>query len=236
MASTPKTSGIHDGHRQRKKDDVLKYGVENMHEHEVLEVLLYYAIPRIDTNEIAHNLLKTFGSLAGVLSASEKDLCSIEGVGKNTAFFLRLLPGIFKLCEKSRLDNTDISQGTEALKNYVMKLYSDVHTESLYCIFISGSKKIVSSKCIATGDVNKVEAPPAEVVKEVLDKNVSDVAIAHNHPYGNAAFSDQDCFYTERLRNTLAMLGISLIDHILFAEGKCISYNECGFSKISPLN
>ena len=97
---------IHSGHRQRMRQRFLKNGLEGLNDHEILELLLYYCIPRQDTNPYAHRLIERFGSLTGVLRAQEKELMEVEGIGENTAFYLNLL--------------------METIRHYQIKSYNDL--------------------------------------------------------------------------------------------------------------
>ena len=215
---------MHDGHRKRKKEWVAEHGFDSLQAHELLEIMLYYAIPRMDTNEIAHNLIDRFGSLSGVIEAPMEELCEVKGVGFSAAVYLKMFSGVIRTCGIEKAGKSISVKNSELLKRYLISLFEGKNGEHFYCISVSRTQKVVATRLVASGAVDKVDAPLANLVKIAVATNASGIIIAHNHPYGSASFSHADCIYTEKAKETLELLGIRFIDHYLIAGDECLSY------------
>ena len=144
--------GIHEGHRARMKKKLLENGERSLADHELLEVLLYYAIPRRDTNELAHRLLKQFGSLRGVLSAPVQELACVSGVGQQAALLLGMVP---MLCRRAaQREKEQILNSVDACGAYFTELLGSSRREMLWQVCLDGKGKVLSSRCLAEGDVS----------------------------------------------------------------------------------
>lgn len=217
---------MHEGHRKRKKEWVSEHGFDSLRTHELLEVMLYYAIPRVDTNEIAHELIDRFGSLSGVTEAAIDELCEVKGVGFSTAVYLKMFSSVMRTCSMEKAGRNICVKDDESLRKYLLSLFEGKSGEHFYCISISRAQKIVSARLVATGTVDSVDAPLSNLIKAAVAGNTHSVIIAHNHPYGSPSFSRADCKYTERAKEMLETLGIEMIDHYLVAGDKCISFGH----------
>lgn len=184
--------GVHDGHRARMKKKLLENGEQSFADHELLEVLLYYAIPRRDTNELAHRLMEQFGSLQGVLSASPQELACVQGMGEHAA----LLGGSRK--------------------------------EMLWQVCLDGKGKVLSSRCLAEGDVSMAAVSVRQVVEYALRAGAVGVVLAHNHPSGVALPSREDISTTRYIRDALRTMNIQLVDHIVVADEDYVSMAASG--------
>jgi len=220
--------GVHDGHREREKQRFLEMGLDGMPDHKVLELVLYYAIPRRDTNETAHLLIRQFGSLQGVLEADAEELQRVPGVGRNTATLLKLM-----LAVKQRLQRTvplptfPVHSGEEAGAYFVEKMAREKR-EVLYLMSLDAKGKVLSSKLAATGGVNTTAVSVRQVVDMALRSGASAVILAHNHPSGVALPSRADQVMTRQLADALRPLGIRLLDHIVVADGDFVSMADSG--------
>ena len=217
---------MHDGHRQRLRDRFRKEGLENFQPHEVLELLLFYARARGDVNPLAHRLLDTFGSLRGVLEAPVEQLTQVNGVGEETATLLSLMVPMFRryelcICEERRRINN-----YSEVKEYCRALLTGLRHERLYLISVSTQMRVVGQRIIAEGNLTEVPAYPRMVVETALNHNAYGVILCHNHPGGDVRPSLGDVEVTRELEMVLSRLGITLMDHIIVADGKVYSMVE----------
>ena len=142
--------GLHDGHRQRMKERFARHGLDSFAEHEVLELLLYYAIPRRDTNELAHTLLDRFGSLERVLLAPREELMKVPGVGEGAALLLTLVPAVSQYTHRHAPQET-ILNSVDASGRYFMRLLRHERRELLYQACLDGKGKLLSCRCLSEG-------------------------------------------------------------------------------------
>lgn len=215
---------MHEGHRKRRKEWVSEYGFDNLQAHELLEIMLYYAIPRIDTNEIAHNLIDRFGSLSAVIEAPQKELCEVKGIGFSAALYLKMFSSVMRTCQIEKAGKRISIKDDASLKKYIVSLFEGKTEENLYCICVSRTQTVVSTKLIATGLVDRIEVPVAKLVKTAMMNDATSVIVAHNHPFGSLIFSHEDCRYTNEAKQALNTVGIELLDHYLVCGGECLSF------------
>lgn len=219
--------GVHDGHRQRKKQQFLSRGLDGFADHEVLELLLYYAIPRKDTNETAHLLLSRFGSLQGVFSASCEELKKTEGVGENAAVLLSMFSAVERRI-RTRSVPEKILNSTEKTGAYFAQLLYGEKREMFYLVNIDVKGRVLSAKCLSEGTVNMAPITVRQVVENALSGGAAAVFLCHNHPSGVALPSAADHAVTRQIQEALKPLGIDLRDHIIVADGDYVSMAESG--------
>ena len=219
--------GIHDGHRQRKKQQFLQHGLDGFADHEVLELALFYAIPRRDTNETAHRLLQKFGSLQEVFFAPVEELQKVEGVGENAAVLLHLLPELYRRSCLSTKEEV-IVNSVESAGRFFSRLLSGERREVLYQVCLDAKGKVLSHKRLASGTVSMAPVSIREVVENALHTDASVVMLGHNHPSGIALPSEEDREITVRIQQALAALGIRLADHIIVADNDFVSMADSG--------
>lgn len=219
--------GLHDGHRQRSKRRYLAVGAQGLEDHQLLELLLFYAIPRQDTNETAHRLLKRFGSLQSVLNAAPEELTGVDGVGENAAVLLRLAGDIALRARCSTLPQK-VLNSTDRTGAYFMELLAGQRQELLYQVCLDAKGKLLTCRCISKGSVAASPVSVRQVVENALYAGASSIILAHNHPSGVALPSQQDVLVTRQLQEALAPLQIRLADHIVVADGDYVSMAESG--------
>ena len=217
--------GLHDGHRQRSKRRYLAVGAQGLEDHQLLELLLFYAIPRQDTNETAHRLLKRFGSLQSVLNAAPEELTGVDGVGENAAVLLRLAGDITLRARCSTLPQK-VLNSTDRTGAYFMELLAGEKKELLYQVCLDGKGKLLSCRCISKGSVGASPVYVRQVVENALYAGASGIILAHNHPSGVALPSAEDRMVTRQVMEALEPLGIRLIDHIVVADNDFVSMAE----------
>lgn len=220
---------IHKGHRQRLRRKAIENNLEDFEEHEVLELLLTFVIPQRDTNPLAHELIEEFGSLAGVLNASSKDLANIKGISEYSAEFLTLLKYVFKKFRQSKLKSMKkIANVKDAVELCVSEL-ADLPVENVFVACVDNSNNLVTKKIISTGFSNEASVPVRKIIDMCIRSNTSNIVIAHNHPYGTEKPSNKDDDVVKSLALTLALSGIKILDSVIVGIDGYYSYSTNGF-------
>lgn len=214
---------IHDGHRQRMKQRFLQHGLSGFNEHEVLELLLFYCIPRRDTNEIAHNLIDRFKTLPKVLDATVPQLQEVEGMGENAAVFLSLIRETNGYYHKHRYELDRPLKNCNEYGWYLHSAFATERNEAVYLLCLDAKCMVLSCEKIAEGNVNTTAVPIRRIVEIALAKRATSVVLAHNHPSGVATPSDEDIQTTYHLGKILYSVGVSLVDHIIVADDEFTS-------------
>lgn len=221
--------GIHDGHREKMRRRFLSGGLEHFADHEALELLLYYAIPRRDTNPIAHALMDRYGSLSAVLAAPVEDLQKVEGIGESAAILLKLVPHI---CSKARLADADrqelILNTAVRAGAYLLERFYGERNEVIYQLCLDRKGKLLACKKLGEGNIASAALDVRKLVENAILHSASSVILAHNHPSGMASPSVEDYAATDRARNALEPIGVALADHIIVADGDFVSMADNG--------
>lgn len=224
--------GVHDGHRDRLRARFLEYGLDNFNDLNALELLLFYAIPRRDTNEIAHALLECFGSLEGVFYASERELLQVPGIGTNAAALIRLVPQLMKKSALSRPDRREVIMNSSDAGRYFVPRFMYEQDEVVYLLCLDGQKRVIKCAEMGRGVFNCVETSIRRIVETALKYKSSSVILAHNHPDGLALPSSEDDMVTKQVSTALALVGVSLEDHIIVAGDDFVSFADSGIMRL----
>ena len=219
---------VHGGHRERLKNRFLKEGLEHFDEHQVLELLLFYCIPRQDTNPIAHALLEHFGSLSQVMEAPPSELKKVAGMGEASATFLSLLNAFDRYYQVNRASSLVILNTLEQCGRYLMPFFYGRRNETVYLLCLDAKCKVLCCKDVGEGSVNSAAVPIRRVVEMALGANATSVVLAHNHPSGLAVPSDEDQLTTRQLAIALAAVDITLVDHMIMADDEFVSLRQSG--------
>ena len=226
---------IHDGHRQRLKERFRREGLDNFDELYVLELLLFYCVPRSDTNPLAHKLLNSFGSLTAVLEASPEELEKINGIGKNVSTFLSLITQVGRYYQVKRSDPGDILQTIEQCGQYLVPYFYGRDNETVFMLCLDAKCKVICCKKVGEGSVNSANVPVRRVVEIALGANATTVVLAHNHPRGLAIPSADDIQTTLRIATALEAVDIFLADHIVVSRDDYVSIVQSGYYKPQDL-
>lgn len=218
----------HGGHRDRVKNKYLSIGIDNLYHHEILELLLFYAIPRKDTNEIAHRILEKYNTISGVFEASPQDLAQISGVGKNAATLISLAGDILRVVQKDKLKGKPLLDNTDKAGEFIKNLFCGYNHEVFYAVFLNTRSKVISYEKICEGTINELPVYPRNIVQAALRNNAYAVILAHNHPGGILAPSGADVDSTRVITKALNSIDIKLRDHIIIAGDKFSSFMEMG--------
>ena len=222
---------IHKGHRQRLKDRFIREGLDNFDELYVLELLLYYCIPRVDTNPIAHRLLDEFGSLTAVLNASSEDLQRVEGIGENAAIFLSLVMQVGRYYQVKQSEQGKILRTIEQCGRYLTPYFYGREQETVFLLCLDAKCRVISCKMVGQGSVNSANIPIRRVVEMALAANATTVILAHNHPSGLAVPSKDDIQTTHRVAAALEAVEIILADHIVVSKNDFVSIVQSQYYK-----
>lgn len=214
----------HENHRARVRETFRRAGVDGMPDHNLLELLLFYSIPRKDTNEIAHRLIETFGSLNGVFDASYERLAEVEGVGESSALLLSLVPGICRRYVEGMTDKKKINLSTpEAVSDYLVKKYYGCKTEVFYMLCLDGVGNLINCCKLSEGSAGTVVVDKRTMLEAALRNNADKIIFAHNHPNGIAVPSKEDLEMTYEFATILSPVGIRLADHFIVAGSETLS-------------
>ena len=219
--------GLHDGHRQRLIQRFLEEDLDNFEPHNVLELLLFYAIPRKDTNELAHVLMDTFGSLKGVFDAPYEELIKVAGIGPNTAALLKLVPSLTRTYYSSDARSV-ILDTSEKSGEYFLPYYIGQTEEVVRLACLDAGGKVISNQILHRGSANAAEVNMRKIVNIALRNNAMGVILAHNHPGGLPLPSEEDVATTKSIREALMPMGILLMDHIIVAGQDYVSMARSG--------
>ena len=218
--------GVHDGHRKRLRANFIENSLTGFNDINALELLLSFAIPRKDTNELAHILLEKFGSLKEVMLASHEELLEVPGVGENVAVLLKLVPQIYKKASLSDANAQTKCSNYNYLADYLRPRFIDERDEVLYMVCLDNLNYVIKCIELSRGSANYVAINIRRVVEVALSSRACKVALAHNHPRGPVMPSIEDDHVTKRLRDALKMVDINLVDHLIFTGGDYFSYEK----------
>ena len=208
----------HQNHRARLRETFKNAGVDAMPDHNVLELLLFYSIPRKDTNELAHRLISNFGSLSRVFDADYEQLLAIEGMGESSALLLSILPDIFRRYSEGKIKGKINLSEKEDAANYIEKKFYGCKTEEFYMLCLDALGNLITCTKLAEGNSSNVVIEKREVLEIALRTNACKVIFAHNHPNGIAAPSRDDLNMTAEMSSILRSVGIGLADHIIVGD------------------
>ena len=214
---------MHNGHRERMRKKFLA-GVR-FADHEILEMLLGYSIPRKNTNEIAHRLLTAFGSLDGVLSADYEDLITVRGIGPQSAVQLMLI-GNLRHLERSEDEGGLYLDTVDKLGAYATELFEGTDKESIYAVLMTGSLRVTDCVCLSGGGYGDAEVDVTRLLASPWLLRSASVAILHNHPGGLIEASKEDREFAARVSELLSMSGITVVENLVVSDGQYRSLME----------
>lgn len=216
--------GVHDGHRERMKQRFAAHGLDSFDDHNVLELLLFFARPRCDTNEIAHALMNRFDTLDGVFEASIEELRKVDGVGGTTALLLHLIPQVSRRYMMAKnTAGTVVLSSTEEAGKFLVPLFMYEREEVVYMVCMDSMCRMICYREIGRGVVNEAEVSVRRIVEIALAHGAVSVILAHNHTNGLALPSREDEATTRHVRSALRLVGIQLTDHIIVAGNDFVS-------------
>ena len=225
MKTTKDNTQIHNGHRKRMRETIIKAGLKNLDDIKVLEFILSLAIPRGDVNKTAHLLLAEYKSISRVLDADPLELQKIEGVGKTTAEILTILPQLVEFYNQDKAKNEICFKNVCDLAKYSRTLFADKTTECMYAILLKkDNSTLMHIQKIGTGNIACVKFDLLEITKLLISKNASAVAFVHNHPNGDCTPSSADVDASSRLKTFVESFGMIFIDSLIIGKNQYFSF------------
>lgn len=221
-----KSGGIHEGHRQRMKERFLSGGLDSFSDHEIVEFLLFYALPYRNTNDLAHRLVAQFGGWTQVLDAHYDDLLAVPGVTPHVATLLNLAGQSARRYHRDMTGVVEHLFNTEALIRHILPWFLGQKNERVVLVCLDNKRKHLNTICLFEGSVNSAQFNIREAVQQALRDNATQVVLAHNHPNGFAFPSTADVKTTQRLAEIFRPLDVRLIDHIVVSEGDCLCMSQ----------
>lgn len=207
------------GHRERIREKFAAAGLDSFLDHEILELLLTYAVPRRDTKPLAWALLKKFGTLAAVFDADENQLTQVDGIGTGAARFLRLIRAVFKKYSLDEVKETVSIRTPQQVLEYCKASLAGKKEECLEIIYLSVRNTVMSTQVVASGLIDRVAVSPRKIVECALAAKASAIILVHNHPSGDATPSQEDISLTQDVIQAAALFGILVHDHIIVGKG-----------------
>ncbi len=208
-------SNVNEGHRARLRKRMMREGLQNFQDHEVLELLLFQYLPRRDTNKIAHDLLNKFGSFANVLDAAPKQLMTVNGISEVTACNIAILKEVWQRYRRSEAEKLSLST-LGSIVRYTQKIISQSYVEKLVAVYVDNSTNFLVSEEFCSESVQEVNVDVKRIVTTALQAGASGVILFHCHVKGLCVPSEDDREFTERAYITLASMNIVLLEHIIF--------------------
>ena len=226
----PQTSkkNYRNGHRKRLRDRFRKGGPDAVQEYELLEMILFRAIPRRDVKQLTHELIDRFGDLSAVLSAPRRELTAIHGVSDSVVDEFALVRAVALNIGQSTIINKKALANWDALLAYCRTKMAENKIEEFHVIFLDKQNNIIADEQMGSGTVDHTPVYPREVIKRALELNATALIIAHNHPSGDPSPSRADIEITHRLRDLAHGFNIALHDHLVASRGGVLSFKEQG--------
>ena len=219
----------HSGHRQRVRKKFIENGFDVFEPHEALEMFLFYAIPRKDTNPLAHRLLDRYLNIGGVCDAPIDELMNEFGLSESAAAYIKMLPEMSRLYNESKMSDDNIIDYENLGKLFQTKFIG--RTSEAVALMLGDAKgKMIYFNIISKGSLNSSDMPIRKIVDLSLRHNAKTAFLAHNHPSGTALPSNSDLLTTRTLRETLLSVGVDLIDHFIITDDDYVSLRESGLA------
>ena len=215
----------HSGHRERLRRRFIDNGLDGFEEHQALELYLFYAIPRRDTNPLAHRLLERYRNIGGVCDAPIDALERDFGLSERAAALLKLLPEMSRLYNESKLSDTNLID-PETVGDMIARRFIGRTSEAVALLLGSAKGKILYFDIVAKGSVSSSDFPLRRIVDLAIRHNARTAYIAHNHPSGSLLPSRADIDVTKLLDSTLSSVGVHLLDHFIVADNEYASLRE----------
>ena len=216
-------------HRKRLRARFMEGGATAMPEYELLELVLFRAIPRQDVKPLARLLLDTFGDFNRVVTASPARLAAVKGVGEAIVLELKILEASAQRMMRSRVMNRAVLSSWEALVDYCHTTMAHRETEQFRILFLDRKNVLIADEEQARGTVDHVPVYPREVVKRALELNASALILVHNHPSGDPTPSDADLAMTHQVQDACQTLGLTLHDHLIIGKSRELSFRSAGY-------
>ncbi len=216
-------------HRKRLRQRFTEGGAEAMPDYELLELVLFRAIPRRDVKPLARRLLDTFGDFNRVVSASPERLRQVDGAGEAVVQELKIVEAACHRLARSRVMRRPVISSWDQVLDYCHTAMAHRETEQFRVLYLDRKNVLIADEQQARGTVDHVPVYPREVVKRALELNASALILVHNHPSGDPTPSDADVTMTNRIRDAAEALGLVLHDHLIVGKSCELSFRSAGY-------
>lgn len=222
------SENLHQGHREKMKQRFIEEGLTAFADHQVLEMVLFYTIPRKDTNEMAHRLLEKFGTLESLFDTSPEEIVSKGGVTPNTAVFISMIPQLARRYMLQKQGKKPVLDSSVKAGRFVTSLFIGRNYEAFYVCCLNSQNQLNYAALVHEGTINEAPVYPRLIVETALRYQASSVILAHNHPGGSLRPSGADIEVTRKIRDALKTISISVVDHMIAAGDAYFSFAENG--------
>lgn len=217
---------MHEGHRKRMMERLAEHG-ESLQDHELLEILLFNAIPRKNTNEIAHALLDRFGSLSALSEARMESLETVDGVGRCTACYLRCVFALMDRMKSEKERELPTAKNLSDFSELLKKRLRGIDHECIVLIAVGKNNELLGVESYSTHEKNRAQVAPQIITRFFAEYDPKAVVIAHNHLCDPATPSESDDLFTRQIQALCSFHGIPLYDHIVVSPNEVYSYHAC---------
>lgn len=208
-------------------------GLDAFSSHEVIELLLFYANKRSDTNPVAHRLIERFGSLPAVLEAEYDDLIKVDGVGDTAATLITLMPHLFRRYTSEKAEKIKTVRSFEDLKDYLMPRFYGINIERVALLCLDSQGRINNFVFVTEGSLNLAQIDMRKIAQLALQNNAESIVLVHNHPGGVASPSRSDVETTSMLVKSMGLINVRVVDHIIISDEDVFSMASS--EKFSPM-
>ena len=214
---------MHSGHRERLK---AKFSNGELEPHELLELLLFYSIPRVNTNELAHALINKCGGISKVFSSPKSTLMEVDGIGENSAVLIRTVGELMGVCAQDNSCTDNMLTNRDRLYDYIKSIFFGQCREKTFMLMFSAKKRFIGQLQIGDGFYFQNQVLTYDAVAAAVRKKAKYVIIAHNHPNDVLMPSDTDMETSNKINFAFENFGISVLCHFVVAQGSCVSYQN----------
>jgi DNA repair protein RadC len=215
-------------HRSRVRQKLLSLGPEAMADHELIEMVLFLALPRRDTKPLAYALLKKFGSFSAVISAPDRELRSVDGIGPAGAAALKIVQAAALRLARAEVMGRPVLSNWDALMDYLNAAMAREKIEQFRILFLDNRNRLIADEAQARGTVNHTPVYPREVVRRAIELQASSLILTHNHPSGDPTPSRDDIAMTRQIVEAAKTLSIAVHDHVIVGNGTWLSFRKEG--------
>jgi DNA repair protein RadC len=216
------------GHRERMRSRLLSAGAEAVADHELIEMVLFLALPRRDTKAIARDLIAKFGSFAAAISATVPDLLAMEGLGEAGVAAIKIVQAASQRLSKAEILYRPVLSNWDRLMEYLQAVLAREKVEQFRILFLDNRNRLLADETQGHGTVNHTPVYPREVVKRALELRATAMILVHNHPSGDPSPSNDDIDMTKDIKAAAATLNIVLHDHVIIGNGQWLSFRKTG--------
>lgn len=228
-SNTPSEAAqLHANHRSRVFSRYARDGLAGFEPHQMLELLLFYAIPRKDTNPTAHRLLNRFKSLYNVLHADQSELVKVPGIGATSASLLTLVRDIYQAAEAEHREQPVVGFSRSQCEAYLRPILRDLDHEQFHVLYFNNKNRMIRHTLAAEGSYDRTRVNIRKIAEEAIETQAAGLVLAHNHPSLEKTFSAEDIELTKNLYCSLYYLNVTVCDHLIFAGNTAVSLAERG--------